>query len=98
MKKLLILLSIMVFTFTAVAAMAQDKQEKTKKTKTEKKVSCCIKGECKKDMTKAECAREKGKVVADCSKCKPAKAPMSTKPALKSEPKPKTEPKLPDNE
>lgn len=96
MKKLLILLSITAFAFTAVAAMAQDKQEKAKKT--EKKVSCCIKDECKKDVTKAECAKEKGKVVADCSKCKPAKATKSTKPALKSEPKPKPEPKLPDNE
>jgi hypothetical protein len=97
MKKLLVLLSVLAFAFTAVAAMAQDnKQEKAKKP--EKRVSCCIKGECKKDVTKAECAKEKGKVVADCSKCKPAKASMSTKSGPKSEPKAKPEPKLPDNE
>ncbi len=96
MKKLWVLLSVLAFAFTAVAAMALDKQETAKKP--EKKVTCCIKNECKKDMTRAECAKEKGKVVANCSKCKPAKASMSTKSGPKSEPKAKPEPKLPDNE
>jgi hypothetical protein len=73
MKKLFVMLIVTVFAFTALTAMAQG-TEITKKTP--KKISCCIKGECK-EMTKADCTKAKGEVVTNCKKCKakPAKGP-----------------------
>ena len=71
MRRLLILLTITVFTFSFSFAFA----ETTKKPeKVEKKINCCIKGDCK-EMTRAECKKVKGaKVVRDCKDCKPPKA------------------------
>jgi hypothetical protein len=74
MRKLLLLLTLLAFVATAPLAMAQATKEKPKKE--EKKITCCIKGKCEEGMTKAECKKEKGKVVKDCSKCKPAKEPV----------------------
>jgi len=70
MKKLLVLVTIMVFAMAVPFAVAQTDTKKTDKA--DKKINCCIKGECT-EMTKAECAKEKGKVVKDCKKCKPVK-------------------------
>jgi hypothetical protein len=61
MKKFFLLLTVMAFMVAAPLAMAADKD-----------INCCIKGDCKK-MTKAECKKEKGKVVKDCKDCKPPK-------------------------
>jgi len=72
MRKLLLLLTLLAFVVAAPMAMAQTKE---KPKKEEKKITCCIKGECKEGMTKADCKKEKGKVVKDCSKCKPPKKP-----------------------
>jgi hypothetical protein len=35
------------------------------------KLTCCIKGKCNDNMTKYDCKKENGKVVRDCSKCRP---------------------------
>jgi hypothetical protein len=75
MKKLLVLVTIMVFAMAVPFAVAQTDK---KADKVDKKINCCIKGECQ-EMTKAECKKEKGKVVADCKKCKAAK-PSKTSP------------------
>jgi hypothetical protein len=80
MKRLFVLLIVTTFAFTALTAVAQGTG---KAKKTAKKISCCIKGECK-DITKAECTKAKGKVVSDCSKCKASK---QSKPAVKSDQK-----------
>ncbi len=72
MKKLLVLVTIMVFALAVPFAVAQTDTKKTDKA--DKKIHCCIKGDCQ-EMTRAECVKEKGKVVKDCKKCKPAKTP-----------------------
>ncbi len=66
MKKAVIILTLLSFVIAAPFAIAQGK------AKDDTKVNCCIKGDCK-EMLKAECKKAKGKVVKDCSKCKPAK-------------------------
>jgi hypothetical protein len=75
MKKLLVSLTIMAFAAAAPLAMAESDLKKPEKA--EKRIHCCIKGDCK-EMTSAECKKEKGKVVKDCKNCKPAKS--TTKP------------------
>ncbi len=82
MKKIFVVLIVTVFAFTALTAMAQGTEKAKKITK---KISCCIKGECK-EMTKADCTKAKGEVVANCKKCKakPSKGPAK-EPKLDSE-------------
>jgi hypothetical protein len=63
MKKFMILVTLMAFCVSAPLAIAK---------KEETKYKCCIKSECK-DMTKAECKKQKGKYLkaTDCEKkCK----------------------------
>ncbi len=70
MKKLLIITTILAFAVACPLAFAAEKQ-----VKVEKKVNCCIKGDCVEKASKAECTKEKGKVVKDCKQCKPAAKP-----------------------
>lgn len=87
MRLLFFILTIMAFAFTSVSGIAQG-TEKSKKPV--KKISCCVKGECK-EMTQADCNKAKGKKVSDCSKCKPVKA---TKQSVKSDTKSKPAPTI----
>ncbi len=64
MKKFMILVTLMAFFVSAPLAMAQHSSKKAAP-----KVKCCVKGECK-QVTKAECKKEKGKVLRDCKKCR----------------------------
>lgn len=66
MKKLIALMVLMVFALTAPMAFAKGEAADTGTIK------CCVKGVCK-DLSKADCKKEKGKVVKDCKDCKPAK-------------------------
>jgi hypothetical protein len=76
MKKLLVLVTIMVFAMAVPFAVAQ-----TDTKKTEKKINCCIKGKCHKKMTEAACAKKKGEVVTSCDECKAApKTPKAKQP------------------
>lgn len=85
MRLLFFILTIMAFAFTSVNGIAQV-TEKSKKPA--KKISCCVKGECK-EKTQADCDKAKGKKVSDCSKCKPVKAAKSPlKADTKSKPAP----------
>ena len=65
MKKLLVVLSVVAFVFavTAAVAVAQTPAPADK-------VNCCVKGECKAGVAKADCAKQGGKDVKDCKECK----------------------------
>jgi hypothetical protein len=75
MKKLALLVAMAACVIFALPAFAVDTKN------TDKKINCCVKGDCR-EMTKADCKKEKGKVVKSCKDCKPA-APK----AQKSKPK-----------
>ncbi len=64
MKKLVVVMALLAFVAAAPVAMGADKAAK------DVKVACCHDGKCDKHHTKAECEKERGKVVKDCSECK----------------------------
>ena len=69
MKRFLYVLTIAAFLFSVTAAVATNVVE-TQAEKAAKTVNCCIKGQCKKAPSAADCAKAGGKVVKDCKECK----------------------------
>ncbi len=57
MKKVVLLMALLAFLVAVPVAMAQDK------------VNCCVAGKCA-QVAKADCDKQKGKVVKDCKECK----------------------------
>ena len=66
MKKLFVVLTLvaLVFAVTAAVAVAQAPAPGGDK------VNCCVKGECKAGVAKADCAKLGGTEVKDCKDCK----------------------------
>jgi hypothetical protein len=73
MKKFLIMLTLAAFALGAPLAMAQTDTAGSPKATADqpaKTINCCVKGECKKVGSEADCAKDGGKVVKDCKECK----------------------------
>jgi hypothetical protein len=71
MKRFLYVLTIAAFLFSVTAAVAADEGRiDLQADKAAKGVNCCIKGQCKKAPSAADCAKAGGKVVKDCKDCK----------------------------
>jgi hypothetical protein len=72
MKNLFNLFVVAAFLVSATLAFAAD-QAKPGVTpavpQAEKTINCCVKGECKKLGTEADCTKAGGKVVKDCKDC-----------------------------
>ena len=66
MKKLVLLLTLVVFMLAVPLAMAA---EKPAAPPAADKVNCCTAGKCA-QMPKADCAKGGGKEVKDCKDCK----------------------------
>lgn len=66
MKKLVLLLTLVVFVVAVPLAMAA---EKPAAAPAADKVNCCAAKKCT-PMTKADCDKAKGTVVKDCKDCK----------------------------
>ncbi len=82
MKKVLVIISAIAFVTAATFAIAADGMTTSKKAaKADKKIHCCIKGECK-SMTKAECLKENGRQVKSCKKCTAAAPKKTPKPTV----------------
>jgi hypothetical protein len=66
MKKVLVLLSLIVFVAAVTAVFATDPQ---RDTQSQPKINCCHPdGKCEK-VGKEDCAIKKGKEVSDCKEC-----------------------------
>jgi hypothetical protein len=66
MKKLFVVLALVAFVFSVTAAVAVAQAP----APAGDKVNCCVKGECKAGVAKAECAKAGGAEVKDCKDCK----------------------------
>ncbi len=66
MKKVLYVLMLVAFVFSVTAAVAVAQAP----APAGDKVNCCVKGECKAGVAKADCAKLGGKEVKDCKECK----------------------------